>query len=96
MNNTPNFESVRDTLIDDTEDLKKKSDLSILIQARLYGLSGKVEDKAELVGLTLKQVHELMKGDAHNFSLADTSILTLAECRRGSLTQFGYDIPPTG
>jgi predicted XRE-type DNA-binding protein len=68
---TSKFESVWDALIDNPDDLKKKSDYLILIQARLHGLSGKVEDKAESLGLTLKQVQGLMKGDAQNFSLTE-------------------------
>lgn len=72
MRSTPNFKSVWDALIDDPEDdIKKRSDYLILIQARIHGLSGKMEDKAESLGLTLKQVHGLMKGDAQEFSLAE-------------------------
>jgi hypothetical protein len=49
MNYTPKFESVWDALIDNSdEDLKKKSDYLILIQARLHGQSGSEADKAKL------------------------------------------------
>ena len=69
---TPKFESVWDALVDNSSaDERKKSDYLILIQARLYGLSGKVEDKAESIGLTSRQVCDLMKGDAQEFSLAE-------------------------
>ena len=72
MNSTSKFESVWDALVDDPdEDLKKKSDYIILIQARLHGQSGKVKDKAESLGLTLEQVHGLMKGDAQEFRLVE-------------------------
>ena len=80
---TQKFESVWDALIDDSaEDKKKKSDYLILIQARLYGQSGKVEDKAKSLGLPLRQVRGLMKGSAQNFSLAEI----IAISRRAGIT----------
>lgn len=59
---TSKFESVWDALIDDPEDLKKRSDYLILIQARLYGQSGSEADKAELFGLSVEQIHNLVSG----------------------------------
>jgi predicted XRE-type DNA-binding protein len=70
MNNTPKFESVWDALIDDPEDLKKKSDYLILIQARLYGQSGSEADKAEQFGSTVEQIHNLVNGRIKEFSLS--------------------------
>ena len=66
------YESVWDALIDDPEeanDLKKRSDYLILIQARLYGQSGTEADKAERFGLSADQVRDLMNGKINNFSL---------------------------
>jgi predicted XRE-type DNA-binding protein len=68
----PQNESVWDALYndpDDADDLNKRSSYLILIQARLYGLSGKIEDKAESLGLPLNQIRELMKGDVQKFHL---------------------------
>ena len=62
MNCTPKFGNVWDVLIDDPEDLKKKSDYLILIQARLYGRSGSVEDKAEQFGLPVDKIRDLVSG----------------------------------
>jgi hypothetical protein len=62
MNCTPKFGSVWDVLIDDPADLKKKSDYLILIQARLYGRSGSVEDKAEQFGLPVDKIRDLVSG----------------------------------
>ena len=70
MNCTPKFESVWDALIDDPEDLKKKSDYLILIQARLYGQSGSEADKAEQFGLQVDQVHALVSGRIKEFNLS--------------------------
>ena len=59
-------------LIDVSEgDLKKRSDYLILIWARLNGLSGKLEDKAESLGLSIEQVQDLMTGDVQKLSLAE-------------------------
>jgi hypothetical protein len=70
---TPKFESVWDALFDDSdEDLKKRSDYLILIQARLYGMSGSEERKAELIGihsawkfvvLQIEQTSNLLQGE---------------------------------
>jgi predicted XRE-type DNA-binding protein len=62
-------ESVWDALIDDPEDLKKKSDYSILIQARLYGQSGSEADKAEQFELQVDLVHDLVSGRIKEFNL---------------------------
>jgi predicted XRE-type DNA-binding protein len=70
MNYTPKFESVWDALIDDPEDLKKKSDYLILIQARLYGQSGSEADKAEQFGLQVEQIHDLVSGRIKEFNLS--------------------------
>ena len=69
MSATPKFESVWDALIDDTEDLKKKSDYLILIQARLHGMSGGMSDKAEQFGLQVNHVHDLVNGRIKELSL---------------------------
>jgi predicted XRE-type DNA-binding protein len=69
MNYTPKFESVWDALIDDHQDLKKKSDYLILIQARLYGQSGSEADKAEQFGLPVEQIHNLVNGRIKEFNL---------------------------
>ena len=62
--------NVWDELIDTPDgDLKTRSDYLILIWARLNGQSGKVEDKAESLGLSIEQVGDLMKGDVQKFSL---------------------------
>ena len=56
------YKSVWDALYvdpDEANDLKKRSDYSILIQARLYGLSGRQ-------GQT---VRDLMAGKIHKFNL---------------------------
>ena len=67
------FESVWGFLDFDheTDDLKKQSDYLILIQARLNGMTGSNEDKAKLLGLTLEQISDIMKGQAKNFSLSE-------------------------
>ena len=67
-------ESVWDLLIDDPEDLKKKSDYLILIQARLYGQSGSEADKAERFGLTVNQIHNLVNGRIKEYTLTVTPI----------------------
>ena len=68
---TSKFESVWDALIDDPdEDLKKRSDYLILIQARLYGMSGSQADKAERCGLSVEQIHNLVSGRINEFSLS--------------------------
>jgi predicted XRE-type DNA-binding protein len=69
MNYTPKFESVWDALVDDPEDLKKKSDYLILIQARLYGQSGSEADKAEQFRLPVEQIHNLVSGRIKEFNL---------------------------
>jgi predicted XRE-type DNA-binding protein len=66
------YKSVWDALYEDPEeanDLEKRSDYLILIQARLYGQSGSEADKAEQFGLTVDQVHELMSGISKEFNL---------------------------
>ena len=67
---TSKFKSVWDALIDDPdEDLKKRSDYLILIQARLHGMSGSEERKAELIGISLANISDIMKGHVQSFSL---------------------------
>ena len=71
MKPTPKFESVWDALIDDPdEDLKKKADFLILIQARLYGQSGCEADKAKQFGLPVEQIHNLVNGRIKEFNLS--------------------------
>ncbi len=69
MNYTPKHESVWDALTDNSEDAKKKSDYMILIQARIYGQSGSVEDKAEQFGLPVSEVNSLIKGKMKKYRL---------------------------
>ena len=76
MNVTQQFESVWDALIDDSDNLKKKSDYLILIQARLYGMSGSEADKAEQFGLPVDQVHDLVSGRIKEFNLPQ--LITIA------------------
>ena len=67
------YKSVWDALYEDPEeanDLKKRSDYLILIQARLYGQSGSEADKAKQFGLTVDQVHELMGGRSKELDLS--------------------------
>lgn len=67
---TPKFENVWDALTDDSdEDLKKKADYLILIQARLYGQSGCVTDKANRYDFKEDQIRDLMAGKIDQFSL---------------------------
>ena len=70
MISTSKFESVWDALVDDPdEDLKKKSDYLILIQARLYGQLGAEADKAKQSGLPVDQIHDLVNGKINQFNL---------------------------
>ena len=73
MISTPKFESVWDALInnpDEANDLKKRSDYLILIWARLNGQSGSQADKAKQYGLPVEQIHNLVTGKIHRFSLS--------------------------
>ncbi len=57
-------ESVWDVLIDDTDetdDLKKRSDYMILVQARLNGQSGTLKDKADRFGLNARLSKKLQR-----------------------------------
>ena len=64
------MDHVRDALTDDPdEDLKKRSDYLILIQARLYGMSGSVTDKAIRFDFKEDQIRDLMAGKIDQFSL---------------------------
>ena len=68
----PRYKSVWDALYDhpeEAEDLKKRSDYLILIQARLNGQSGTEADKAKRFGLSADQVRDLMNGKIYEFSL---------------------------
>ena len=40
-------------------DSQKRSDYLLLIQARLYGWSGKIADKAERLGLSTNRINDL-------------------------------------
>jgi len=51
-------------------DSQKRSDYLLLIQARLYGWSGSIADKAERLGLSTQTVTSLMNGQAEGFSLS--------------------------
>jgi len=50
------------------EDSQKRSGYLLLIQARLYGWSGGIADKAERLGLSTQTVTSLMNGHAEGFS----------------------------
>jgi len=52
------------------EDSQKRSDYLLLIQARLYGWSGSIADKAERLELSTQTVTSLMNGHAEEFSLS--------------------------
>ena len=68
------FNSVWDALYDDpdeTADLKKRSGYMILIQARLYGLSGSKTDKAIRFDFTDDQIQDLLAGKIDKFSLGE-------------------------
>ena len=52
------------------EDSQKRSDYLLLIQARLYGWSGSIADKAERLELSTQTVSSLMNGHAEGFSLS--------------------------
>jgi predicted XRE-type DNA-binding protein len=60
---------------DEAGDLKQRSDYLILIWAGLNGQSGKVEDKAEWLGLSAEQIQDLMKGDVQKFSLNELVVI---------------------
>jgi len=49
-------------------DSQKRSDYLLLIQARLYGWSGYIADKAERLELSTQTVSSLMNGHADGFS----------------------------
>jgi len=51
-------------------DSQKRSDYLLLIQARLYGWSGCIADKAERLELSTHTVSSLMNGNAEGFSLS--------------------------
>lgn len=70
MSTTSKFESAWDALIDDPDNLKKKPDYLILIQARLYGQSDSFEDKAEQFELPVEQIHSLVSGRIKEFNLS--------------------------
>lgn len=68
------YQSVWDALIDDPEeanDLKKRSDYLILIQARLNSQSGNDADKAERFGLLAGQMRDLAAGKIDKLSLPE-------------------------
>jgi len=51
-------------------DSQKRSDYLLLIQARLYGWSGCIADKAKILELSTQTVASLMNGHAEGFSLS--------------------------
>ena len=51
-------------------DSQKRSDYLLLIQARLYGWSGGIADKAERLELSPQTLTSLMNGHAEGFSLS--------------------------
>ena len=87
--NTQN-KSVWDALYDDPEganDLNKRSDYLILIQARIYGQSGTEVDKAKQFGMLVDQVRDLMNGKINNFSLPE--LIAIAR-------KIGIEVDPVG
>ncbi len=66
------YKGVWDALIDDADeadDPKKCSDYLILIQARLNGQPGSVEDKVKRLDLPVDQVRDLIEGRIDKFNL---------------------------
>ena len=57
------------------EDSQKRSDYLLLIQARLYGWSGSIADKAERLELSTQTVTSLMNGHAEGFSLSQLIVI---------------------
>ena len=55
--------------ISNPEESQKRSDYLLLIQARLYGWSGSIADKAERLELSMQTVTSLMNGHTEGFSL---------------------------
>ena len=67
---TPRFESVWDAIIDvldEANDLNKRSDNLILIETRLYGQSGSKTEQAKQYGLPVDKIHDLMNGKLNKF-----------------------------
>ncbi len=64
------------------QDSQKRSDYLLLIQARLYGWSGKIADKAERLELSTQTVTDLMYGHAEQFSLSQL----IAMARKSGIT----------
>ena len=52
------------------DELQKRSDYSLLIQARLNGWSGSIADKAENLGLSIESIIDLVNGRIEGFSLS--------------------------
>ena len=50
-------------------DDRKRSDILLLIQARLYGQSGSYPEKARRLNLSLNTVDDLMSGNYKKFTL---------------------------
>ena len=50
-------------------DDQKRSDILLLIQARLYGQSGSYPEKARRLNLSLNTVDDLMSGNYKKFTL---------------------------
>ena len=51
-------------------DSQKRSDYLLLIQARLYGWSGRIADKAEKLELSTQTISSLMSGHAEGLGLS--------------------------
>lgn len=49
-------------------DSQKRSEILLLIQARLYGQSGSYPEKARRLNLSLNTIDDLMNGNFNNFT----------------------------
>ncbi len=64
------------------EDSQKRSDYLLLVQARLYGWSGSIADRANILELSPQTVTSLMNGHAEGFSLSQL----IAIARKAGIT----------
>ena len=64
------------------EDSQKRSDYLLLVQARLYGWSGSIADRANRLELSPQTVTSLMNGHAEGFSLSQL----IAIARKAGIT----------
>ncbi len=53
-----------------SDNSQKRSDYLLLIQARLYGWSDRIADKAQRLGLSTNSVNDLMLGRIEGISLS--------------------------